>query len=164
MLPKVFNYLEEALIVAGMAFMTVMNFINVVSRYYFANSFSFTEELTITTFVWVSMLGIAAGFKRMSHLGMDYFVKKFPREMQIRIVWLSMLCSLAMAVVMIVQGIGMVEGQIMLGAKTPALQMPLAAQGLAIPVGGTFIAIRILTSGWAQYKAFSGQPNSTKET
>jgi TRAP-type C4-dicarboxylate transport system permease small subunit len=159
---KAFDYFEETLIVAGIAFMTVMNFINVVSRYCFSNSFSFTEEITIMVFVWVSMLGIAAGFKRMSHLGMSYFVEKMPANMQAPMMWLSILCSLALVLTMIVKGVEMVQGQIMLGAKTPALQLPLATQGLAIPVGGVFIAIRILTSGWAQQKAISKTREASK--
>ncbi|MDR2527446.1 MAG: TRAP transporter small permease [Synergistaceae bacterium] len=160
MLAKAFDYLEETLIVAGIVFMTAMNFINVVSRYLFSNSFSFTEELTIMVFVWVSMFGVAVGFKRTSHLGMSYFVEKMPSKTRIPMMCFSILCSLAMALVMIVEGIAMVKGQVMLGARTPALQMPLAAQGLAVPVGGVFIAIRILTSGWARYGAAkrSGAP------
>ncbi|MDR1978881.1 MAG: TRAP transporter small permease [Synergistaceae bacterium] len=160
MLTKAFDYLEESLIVLGVAFMTIMNFTNVVSRYCFTNSFSFTEEITIMTFVWVSMLGIAAGFKRMSHLGMNYFVEKLPAKMQAPMMLLSMFCSLAMISVMIYEGIEMVDGQIMLGAKTPALHLPLAAQGLAIPVGGLFIAVRILIAGWTEFKRLSAGSKS----
>jgi TRAP-type C4-dicarboxylate transport system permease small subunit len=159
---KVFDYFEETLIVACIAFMTVMNFVNVVSRYCFSNSFSFTEEITIMAFVWVSMFGIAAGYKRMSHLGMSYFVEKMPPKMQTPMMWFSMLCSLTLVLIMIVKGVEMVEGQIMLGARTPALQLPLATQGLAIPVGGTFIAIRILTSAWAQHREISKAREASK--
>ena len=153
MVAKAFGYIEETLIVVGIVFMTAMNFANVVSRYYFRNSFSFTEEITIMTFVWVSMLGIAVGFKRMSHLGMSYFVDKLPDSMKKPMILFSALCSLTMVLVMIVQGIEMVRWQIMLGARTPALELPLATQGLAIPVGGAFIAIRIFTSCWTRLSA-----------
>ncbi|MDR1741982.1 MAG: TRAP transporter small permease [Synergistaceae bacterium] len=149
-LGRAFDYLEEALIVVCLASMTIMNFINVVSRYCFSNSFSFTEEITIMLFVWVSMFGIAAGFKRAAHLGMNYFVEKFPPRAQVWLAAFSVLCSITMIAVMIDEGIEMVEGQIMLDAKTPALSLPLAAQGLAIPVGGALIAVRVLTSGWAE--------------
>jgi TRAP-type C4-dicarboxylate transport system permease small subunit len=75
-----------------------------------------------------------------------------------------MFCSLAMISVMIYQGIEMVDGQIMLEAKTPALHLPLAAQGLAIPVGGSFIAIRILIAGRTEFKRLSlAQKSSEKE-
>jgi len=71
---KIINHIEEILIVIMMAYMTIMNFINVLGRYVFSASFSFTEELTVTVFVWVTMLGIALGFKRNVHLGMSFVV------------------------------------------------------------------------------------------
>ena len=154
---KAFNYLEEGLIVLCLAFMTGMNFINVVSRYCFTNSFSFTEEITVITFVWVSMLGIAAGFRRVAHLGMSYFVELAPKKTQARMALLSMVCSLTMVGFMVLEGITMVDNQIMLGAKTAALEIPLAFQGLAIPVGGVFIAFRALQAGFSEYKRISAE-------
>ena len=149
------DYLEEGFIVLCLAFMTTMNFINVVSRYCFTNSFSFTEEITIITFVWVTMMGIAVGYKRVGHLGMSYFVELCPKKTQAYMALLSMVCSLIMISFMVIEGITMVDNQIMLGAKTAALEIPLAVQGLAIPVGGVFIGIRVLQSGYAEYKRIS---------
>ena len=154
---KMFDFLEEGLIVLCLIFMTSMNFINVVSRYCFTNSFSFTEEITVITFVWVSMLGIAAGFRRVSHLGMSYFVELAPKKFQAYMALFSMACSLLMVAVMVDEGITMVENQIMLGAKTAALEIPLAVQGLAIPIGGIFIGLRALQAGISEYKRFAAE-------
>lgn len=154
---KLFDFLEEGLIVLCLAFMTAMNFINVVSRYCFTNSFSFTEEITVITFVWVSMLGIAAGFRRVAHLGMSYFVELAPKKIQAYMALFSMACSLAMIVFMVLEGITMVENQIMLGAKTAALEIPLAFQGLAIPVGGAFIGLRALQAGISEYRRIAAE-------
>lgn len=137
--------------------MTAMNFINVVSRYCFTNSFSFTEEITVITFVWVSMLGIAAGFRRVAHLGMSYFVELTPKKTQAYMALFSMVCSLVMIFFMVYEGYTMVDNQIMLGAKTAALEIPLAIQGLAIPVGGAFIALRALQAGFSEFKRISAE-------
>jgi TRAP-type C4-dicarboxylate transport system permease small subunit len=153
------NFMEEFLIVILLAFMTIMNFVNVVSRYGFTNSFSFTEELTIIAFVWVTMLGIAAGFRRVCHLGMSYFVELFPQKIQAYMALVSMLCSLTMIFFMVHEGYTMVDNQIMLNAKTAALEIPLAVQGLAIPVGGLFIGARILQAGFSEYKRISAPVN-----
>lgn len=141
------DYVEEALIVILLAFMAIMNFVNVVSRYCFSNSFSFTEELTVMAFVWVTMLGIATGYKRYAHLGMSFIVERFSKKIQAIFAAFSMICSLVMIVLLIKYGIEMVQGQIMLGSKTPALRLPIYWQGLSIPVGAGFIAIRTLESG-----------------
>lgn len=144
---KGLDYVEEMLIVLLLVFMSIMNFANVVSRYCFSNSFSFTEELTVMAFVWVTMLGVATGYKRCAHLGMSFIVEKFPKKGQALFMVFSTVCSLIMIILLIKYGIDMVNGQIMLDAKTPALRLPAAMQGLSIPVGGIFIAIRTLEAG-----------------
>ncbi len=144
---KGLDYVEEMLIVLLLVFMSIMNFANVVSRYSFSNSFSFTEELTVMAFVWVTMLGVATGYKRCAHLGMSFIVEKFPKKGQALFMVFSTVCSLIMIILLIKYGIDMVNGQIMLDAKTPALRLPAAMQGLSIPVGGIFIAIRTLEAG-----------------
>ena len=148
---KGLDYLEEGMIVLLFAFMAIMNFINVVSRYCFSNSFSFTEELTVMAFVWVTMFGVAAGYKRCAHLGMSYIVERFPKKGQAIFALFSMICSLVMIAVLIQYGILMVQGQIQLGARTPALKLPSCLQGLSIPVCGVFIAIRTLQSGFSEF-------------
>ena len=152
---KCIDKIEEIFIVACLAFMTGMNFVNVVSRYCFSNSFSFTEELTIMAFVWISMFGIAAGYKRVAHLGMSYLVEKFPKKGQAFFALFSMACSFVMVGIMVYYGIEMVQGQIALHSITPALKLPQAMQGLSIPVGGAFIALRTLQSGISEFKRLS---------
>lgn len=151
MLLRGLDWIEEGAIVLLSIFMAIMNFINVVSRYCFSNSFSFTEELTVIAFVWVTMLGVAAGYKRCAHLGMSYVVEQFPKKGQAIFALFSMICSLVMIILMIDYGFQMVQGQIMLNAKTPALKIPSYWQGLSIPVGGIFIAIRTLQSGISEF-------------
>jgi len=142
---------EECILVLLFAFMAVMNFINVVMRYCFSNSFSFTEEVTITAFVWVSMVGIAVGYKRLAHLGMSFFVDNMPKKLQPFMVLLSMVCSIVMIALLFKYGADMVSNQIRLGSKTPALGMPMYIQGLSIPVGSAFCMIRAIESGIKEF-------------
>ncbi len=145
------DYIEETIIVLLLAFMCIMNFINVIFRYLFASSFSFTEELTVMAFVWVTMMGIATGYKRCAHLGMNFVVELFPKKGQALFALFSMICSLTMIAMLIKYGVSMVQGQIMLNARTPALRMPSCYQGLSIPVGGAFMAVRTLQSGFEEF-------------
>lgn len=163
---KALDYLEETFIVVCFAFMAIMNFINVASRYFFHYSFSSTEELTITAFVWITMFGAAAGYKRFAHLGMSYLVDKFSPKGQAIFVLFSMACSLVMILILVQYGFQMVGDQIRLQAKTPALGFPQAIQGVAIPVGGILIAIRTLQAGITQFtglwKQSAGKKGATK--
>lgn len=143
-LSKAMTWLEEIIIVLLMTFMVVMNFVNVVARKAFSASFSFTEELTIIAFVWVTMIGISAAYKRLAHLGMTFIVDRFPPKGRAIFGVISMIFSLILIAVMIIYGMSMVQGQINMNAKTPALMLPAWIQGLSIPVGGIFMAIRTL--------------------
>lgn len=143
--------LEEFILVALFAFMAVMNFLNVVCRYCFSSSFSFTEEVTITAFVWVSMVGIAVGYKRLAHLGMSFLVDHMPKKVQPFMALLSMVCSVVLILLLYKYGSEMVSNQIRLGSKTPALGMPMYIQGLSIPVGAVFCLIRAVESGVKEF-------------
>lgn len=143
--------LEEFILVALFAFMAVMNFLNVVCRYCFASSFSFTEEVTITAFVWVSMVGIAVGYKRLAHLGMSFLVDHMPKKVQPFMALLSMICSVVLILLLFQYGSEMVSNQMRLGSKTPALGMPMYIQGLSIPVGAVFCLIRAVESGVKEF-------------
>lgn len=145
---KLFTCIEETMVVVGLAFMTVINFVNVVSRYFFTNSFSFTEELTVTAFVWITMLGVAIGFKRYAHLGMSYFVDMMPRKMRAFMALFSMACALIMVFAMAYVSIEIIQNQIALNATTPAMEMPVYYQSLALPIGAIFILVRIVQAGW----------------
>lgn len=143
--------LEEFILVALFAFMAVMNFLNVVCRYCFTSSFSFTEEVTITAFVWVSMVGIAVGYKRLAHLGMSFLVDHMPKKVQPFMALHSMICSVVLILLLYKYGSEMVSNQIRLGSKTPALGMPMYIQGLSIPVGAVFCLIRAVESGVKEF-------------
>lgn len=144
---KIVDKIEELFIVALLVFMTVMNFANVASRYLFSNSFSFTEEIIIIGFVWISMLGISAGYKKHAHLGMNYITEKMPIGKKKIFSVIATLCSLAFVGMLFIYGIEMVQGQIRMGARTPALNLPTYIQGLAIPIGTGFMIFRIIEAG-----------------
>ena len=139
-----------------MAYMTIMNFLNVVFRSVASMSFSFTEELTVTVFVWVTMFGIALGFKKNAHLGMSYFVDHFHGKAKAALVIFSGLCSLALMGGLVVYGIEMVDGQIMMGSTTPVLGIPQDVHGLSIPVGAFFVCIHILEATIIEAKKLIG--------
>lgn len=141
---KIMDWIEEIMIVVLMLFMVSLNFVNVIARKLLEGSFSFTEELTIIAFVWVTMMGISAAYKRMSHLGMSFVVDRFPPKGQAFFCLFGMVCSLVLIVIMIVYGFDMIQGQIDMNAKTPAMMIPAWVQGLSIPVGAIFMGIRTI--------------------
>ena len=143
---------EEACIVTLLGGMTVINFTNIVCRW-IGHSISFTEEITIIMFVWVSMFGIAAGYKKAAHLGMSFVVDKLPRKLQAVFALVSTICTLLVVYIFIRYGFEMVGQQIRLKSTTPSLRIPQYIQGLSIPVGGILIGVRAIESGWKSFRS-----------
>lgn len=71
--------LFDALVVIGMAAMSVMVFLNVVLRYGFNSGIPVSVELSRIIFVWIIMLGSVAALAQGAHLAVDSFVAKLPR-------------------------------------------------------------------------------------
>ena len=141
---KIVNNIEEILVYIMMAYMTIMNFLNVLARYVFSASFSFTEELTVTVFVWVTILGIALGFKRNVHLGMSFVVDHCHGKAKAFLILLSGACSLLFTAILLIYGTQMVQDQMTMGSTTPVLGMPQYVQGLAMPISAVFIAYHVI--------------------
>jgi len=152
LLAKIGDLFEEACIVLLLAFMTLMNFINVMSRYFFHRSFSFTEELVITGFVYVTMFGIAVAYKRGAHLGMGLITENVPSKVRSFMVIISAICSLILIAIIFHLSFDMIGGQVRSGEKTAALGLPAYYQRVSIPLGCVLMTIRTVQWGITSFK------------
>lgn len=111
----------------------------VFSRQLFQHTPSWSEELSIILFVWVSFLGIAYGFKARLHIGVSFLVDMFPKPTQ------NAMDFFAKILILIFGGVLTIYGwkfTVLMGSST------LAGTGLqtsylyaAIPVTGIFVLI-----------------------
>lgn len=76
--------LEEVLLVIMFVVMVLVIFLQVIMRYGFNSSLSWSEELGKFLFVWISWFGISIGSKRGEHIKITMLVDKLsPRGAQI---------------------------------------------------------------------------------
>lgn len=133
------EYLEITLCVALMSVMTVIIFIQVVMRYIFQNSLTWSEELARYCFIWLIYLGISYGCKIMKHIKIDAALKMFPQKAKPYVVILGELCVLAFSVYIVITGWNLTVFQAALGKTSPALGLPLQYVNAA-PAAGFFLA------------------------
>ena len=69
------QHFEEGLITFLMATMTLLTFMQVVSRYVFNYSFVWALELTGVMFAWLIFVGMSYGVRVGAHIGVDAAVK-----------------------------------------------------------------------------------------
>lgn len=139
---KVLDYIEEVLVCACLVVMTGLTFVNVVSRYVFSASLSFSEEITTYLFVLLSLLGSAIAAKRGAHLGLtlitDHVGPKAGRVLGI----ISMAFATLFSALICYYGVFMTINQFTKGQLTAGTQLPEWIFGAFVPVGALFVTIR----------------------
>jgi len=70
----------EVFLVALTVVMVVLVFSQVIFRYVFFYSISWSEEFSTFIFVWIVLLGSAVGIRTRQHLGIDTIVRYFPKK------------------------------------------------------------------------------------
>lgn len=140
----VFDKIEEVLSALCLVVMTALTFANVVSRYVFSASFSFSEEITTYLFVLLSLLGTAIAAKRRAHLGLSIVTDAVSPKVRKTLLVIGFGISTVFAAAIFYYGILMVKNQIMLGQVTAGMQWPEWIFGSFVPIGGFFATVRFL--------------------
>lgn len=131
--------------IVGLSIMVVLNFVNVVCRFLLPQTpFSYTEELTILIFGWVTMFGIAYGYKKCAHTGLSLITDKLPDIPQKVMAVFAAVCTLVLMGIIIWSGFKVTMNQINHGNVLPGLKISSAWGGAAVPLGGIMIAIRTI--------------------
>lgn len=139
---KFANYFEEIVSSVVLVGMLLLTFVNVIFRYCFSASISFTEEITTALFVLLCMLGTAVAAKRQSHLGLSLLTDRMTPRGQARAAFVGNLLGMVFSAVMIFTGIKMAHTEFVLKQITIALQWPEWIYGSFVPIGAAFMLIR----------------------
>ena len=119
-----------------MAIMTILVFIQVVMRYVFSNSLSWSEELARFIFLWLSWIGASYAVKERSHFRVEMFadmIKGTARrqfEYFILIVWFAFsfaLTWLGTQLVIFLYDTGQTSAAMDIPMTLPYASVPIAA-------------------------------------
>ncbi len=75
---KTLDKVEDSLLVFMFVAMVSIIFFQVIMRYVFNNSLSWSEELGKFLFVWLSWIGISIGHRRREHIKITLLVDRLP--------------------------------------------------------------------------------------
>ncbi len=151
------NKLEETVMVVGGIIMVAMNFLNVVCRYLLPKTpFSYTEELVVLVFMWVSMFGISYAYRRGAHTLLTILSDLIKGRGRILIVLFSMAASMLLMALIAYTGYGMVLNQIKFSQILPGMRLPMAYMGWSVPAGAAASLLSVLVSGCREIKEICG--------
>lgn len=139
---KILDYIEESLVCVCLVVMTALTFVNVVARYVFSASLSFSEEITTYLFVLLSLLGSAIAAKRGAHLGLTIISDRVGPKAGRVLGVISMAFATAFSALICYFGFFMALNQFNKGQLTAGTQLPEWSFGSFVPIGALFVTIR----------------------
>ena len=143
-LGHIYNRFEEIFLVILLLIMVVVIFLQVVMRYAFNNSLSWSEELARILFIWVSWVGISFGQKRAEHIKITLVTDAVKGKAKEIVLLVADLCTLGILVVLLVKGIQITDKIYTMASITPALSVPKWLVYASVPVSCLLMAVRLL--------------------
>lgn len=132
----------SSILIMAMAVIMVMN---VVLRYCFGFSFNWGDEIIRYMCVYMSFLGIAAGFRYGTHIGVSVFVEKcFPEKSRKFFRLLSDIVTIAFLCLLIWFGFVLTQRIISSGQTSAALKLPMYVIYGIVPVSCIFSIFQML--------------------
>ena len=139
-LRKMIDKVLANMLVIIMAVMVLNVLWQVASRFILGSPSSFTDELARYLMIWVGILGAAYVSGRNMHVAIDVLPTRLNKKAQVRLMLIvRILIILFCLLTMVIGGSRLVYITYVLGQNSPALQVPLAAVYMVIPISGLLI-------------------------
>jgi len=137
-------HFEEALCAALFAVMAVITFANIITRYFLKYSLAFTEEIVVSFFVWLTLLGTAIAFREQSHLGFTFIIERLSGKWRKSLLWLSALLGAILFAFLIYFSIFQLGEEIVLKITSSGIGVPQWWYTIGVPVFSVLVILRIL--------------------
>ena len=140
---RVLTFFEEWTLFITVIIALVALFFNVVLRYGFNYSLTWSEELVREVIIYTTLIGCSAAVKNRSMIKIDASVQLFPK-LKVPLTFFSNLVTLIFSVMVLYLGWKLAALQVQTMQKTIILQIPLVYIFAILPLMGGMMLIRIL--------------------
>lgn len=141
---KFLNEFEIYLAALIFAIMTVLLFVQVVSRYVFNHSVTWAEELATIMFAWMVYLGCAGAVTRRKHLCIDAVVTAMPFKVRKVMLIIDDIVFAIFAIYMFFPMMTVVNNYLQKNAVSTILRIPKGVTYAMMPIAMVMICIRIV--------------------
>ena len=159
----IYNHLEELILVAMFAVLVVVIFLQVIMRFVFNNSLSWTEALARLLFVWLTWMGVSIGARAGEHIKITAIVEKLPFRLAQVVNIISEIAVIAICVVTMFYGVQLCDMLFGLGAEDAALHISQVWGYAAVPVGCGLQIFRCIVSIVVSFKNLFHPPVAVEE-
>jgi len=141
---KIWDHFEEYLLVWSLMFSVALVFFQIVMRYVFNHSLSWTEELARYLFVWQVWLGASFAVKKRAHLKITMLLDSLHGLPKKVVYFISLLVWLGISFFLAYSGGKLTLIILQQGQVSPAMRMPMAFAYASVPVGCLLMCVRLV--------------------
>lgn len=141
---KLLNHFEVYAGAGIFIIMTILLFVQVVTRYCFGHAVTWAEEVATILFVWMVYLGVAAAVLSRKHLKIDAFVEMLPFKAKKTLLIISNVIFLAFSLYIIFPMMSLVNNYAAKSATSPILKIPKALSYVVMTLCFLLTAIRLV--------------------
>ena len=142
MLKAIDDYLEETILLILLVLMTAIMGVQIVSRYVFQNSLTWSEELVRYMFVWSAFLGVPFCIKHGLSIKVDQFRNLFPIPLQKVLMYIDKIIIFLLFLVLFIYSFTVVRATYLSGQTSPAMQLPMWTVQISVTVSSLLSMIR----------------------
>jgi TRAP-type C4-dicarboxylate transport system permease small subunit len=143
-LANCYNKFEEYALVLSLIITVIVIFIQVIARYVFNSSLSWSEEFSRYLFIWQTWLGSSVALRDKKHIRLEILDNKFgPKGFNMMMIMADVLW-LAFDIFLITSGVELVSKQWMRGTRSSGIGIPLAFVYASLPFSSLVIAFRLV--------------------
>jgi len=160
---RILDRIEDFLLVSMFAAMVGVIFVQVIMRYIFNNSLSWSEEFGKFLFVWLSWFGISIGARRREHISITLLVDRFPPSARRIAEVVSELVIIGICLVTAYYGATLVVSQA--GTRFAGIRISMSWGYLSVVVGCVLMTFRGILAILETFRpaAAGNRPASEKE-
>ncbi len=155
---SIYDEIEEKLLVFSLAFTVVLIFVQVVMRYVFNQSLSWSEELARYIFVWQCWLGVSFAFKHNAHISVDILHDALGPKGKIIIRIISLTITFLFSAFLAVEGFKLVGTMMSRGTVSSGLRIPLSVVYVSLPFSSVMVCIRLIVQLFGYFKELANGP------
>ncbi len=136
--------LEESFLVASLIATVTIIFAQVIMRYVFKNSLSWSEELARYIFLYQIWVGASYAVKRSSHLRIEIIKSKLSPRNQLLFDNFALLIWLIFVLFLASKSFELTSMIFKRGQLSPAMRIPMGYAYASVPIGSALMSIRLV--------------------
>ena len=148
--------IEKWLVTIFLSIMSVVVFVQVIMRYAFGSSLSWSEELARYLAIWLIYIGVSYAAKECRHVSVTLIELFTSRRTSIYINVIANIIFFLFALVLVYYGTTLLMRTARMGQISPALALPMWVVYASAPVGFALTAFRLLQRLYASIKMLQG--------